>query len=564
MPKLTEYELERQANIARNQALLDSLNLKDAAANIVSRKREIEIEKKAKPIQPAKKVKREKLTVPEPRRQSLRLRKPIVDPNESPSKKRKREAEEELRRQQEEQERLEAEERAREAKKPRHHDLDLSTLTELEEATEDEKLALLSTLQTIVQKPQPRRVAARDAFIFEDETKEKEEIERLRERLQSMKVVSRAKVTQDRIYSSAYHPEKSKDLIFFGDKHGQLGIWDARAPPEEVPGQDGDVPTVDDREGGRYWRLQPHWPATAKSSLSCIKIDPIDSHSIITSAYDCTIRHTSFVTGVSREIFAMENVLISGFDLPLSGNELWVSDTEGGLTHLDLRENKSKARRWFLSEQKIGCVSVNPSEPGKLLLSSNSRKMTIWDARKLRGVPVSMLVDNEYPRYYEPHQTQKFLSSPFGKDTLLAEWPHSKSVSAAYWDPRGRSIVSTSYDDNLRIWDVHEQLQKGGAFRSFKPLCTIRHDCQTGRWVTVFKTQWSPNPDVYPHFTVGNMKHSLDIYSGKGDLLAQLSDRNKISAVQAVTCSHPSIVERTASGNASGRCVLWGPASLLD
>lgn len=23
-----------------------------------------------------------------------------------------------------------------------------------------------------------------------------------------------------------------------------------------------------------------------------------------------------------------------------------------------------------------------------------------------------------------------------------------------------------------------------------------------GRWVTVFKAQWSPNPDVYPHFTV--------------------------------------------------------------
>lgn len=72
----------------------------------------------------------------------------------------------------------------------------------------------------------------------------------------------------------------------------------------------------------------------------------------------------------------MDGVLISGFDLPPTGNELWVSDTDGGLTHLDLREGGSKARRWFLSEQKIGCVSVNPTEPEKLLLSSNSRKMT--------------------------------------------------------------------------------------------------------------------------------------------------------------------------------------------
>lgn len=23
-----------------------------------------------------------------------------------------------------------------------------------------------------------------------------------------------------------------------------------------------------------------------------------------------------------------------------------------------------------------------------------------------------------------------------------------------------------------------------------------------GRWVTILKAQWSPNPDVYPHFTV--------------------------------------------------------------
>lgn len=33
----------------------------------------------------------------------------------------------------------------------------------------------------------------------------------------------------------------------------------------------------------------------------------------------------------------------------------------------------------------------------------------------------------------------------------------------------------------------------------------------------------------------------------------------RISAVQAVTCSHPNIAERAASGNASGRCVLWAP-----
>ena len=72
----------------------------------------------------------------------------------------------------------------------------------------------------------------------------------------------------------------------------------------------------------------------------------------------------------------MDNALISGFDLPPSGHELWLSDAEGGITHLDFREDKSKARRWFLSDQKIGCISVNPTDPSKLVLASNSRKLT--------------------------------------------------------------------------------------------------------------------------------------------------------------------------------------------
>lgn len=61
------------------------------------------------------------------------------------------------------------------------------------------------------------------------------------------------------------------------DKHGQLGIWDARAPNDEDDDEDGS--SAETREGGKYWRLQMHWPATAKSSISCIKFDPINANS---------------------------------------------------------------------------------------------------------------------------------------------------------------------------------------------------------------------------------------------------------------------------------------------
>ncbi|KAI0065378.1 WD40 repeat-like protein [Artomyces pyxidatus] len=551
----TAYELEREANIARNRLLLEQLEIKSAveALGFPSKpKPAAQAKSKAKPVQPAKRVKKEAAETP--RRTSARLRRAVVDPTETPAKKRKREQEEEKERRKEEDERLAAEERAREAKKPRHDDLDLSVLAEQEEWDSGPLSALNHVFQAVTQQVQPRRAAAPDAFVFDGDAKEDAEAAALRERLSKMRIVARAKVTQDRVYSATYHPEVTKDLIFFGDKHGQLGIWDARAPSDEQDDEGTGVPT-DEKEGGKYWRLQPHWPATSKSSISCIKFDPLDAHSVYTSAYDCTIRSLSFTSGVSREVFSTDDVLVTSFDIPPASHEMWVSDTSGGLTHLDLREDKSRARWYQLSEQKIGCVSVNPVNPAFLVTASNSRSLKIWDARKLATIPVQ-----DTPFELDLEKVNDFMESKTGKSTLRADFPHGKSVSSAYWDPRGRTIVTTSYDDTIRLWDVKpSSLAKDVAFPNFKPFSRLKHNCQTGKWLTILKAQWSSNPDVYPHFTIGNMDHSLDIRSCKGDLLASLKNRALVTAVQAVTCSHPSIVERAASGNASGRCVLWAP-----
>ena len=153
---------------------------------------------------------------------------------------------------------------------------------------------------------------------------------------------------------------------------------------------------------------------------------------------------------------------------------MWISDSIGGLTHLDFRENEKRPRRYALSEQKIGSVSVNPREPHFLLTASNSRALkwvlgiscyclvlrifvsiSIWDARKLDSIPIQKLstafgTDKSTPFDFDSATVQKYLDSKVGQGTLRGEWTHGKSVSSAYWDPRGRSIVSTSYDDQLR------------------------------------------------------------------------------------------------------------------
>ena len=124
--------------------------------------------------------------------------------------------EEEAQRRKEEEERLAAEERTREAKKPRHGELDLETLAGQEEWEPGALSGLSSRLQSLLETRHPRRMADQDAFVSEKDRKEEAEVEALRQRFKDMKVVARAKVTQDRVYCAAYHPDPTMDLIFFG------------------------------------------------------------------------------------------------------------------------------------------------------------------------------------------------------------------------------------------------------------------------------------------------------------------------------------------------------------
>lgn len=183
---------------------------------------------------------------------------------------------------------------------------------------------------------------------------------------------------------------------------------------------------------------------------------------VFTSSYDGTLRCTSFVTGVSTELMATEDDLLSSFDLTQNGRELWISDSGGGLQHLDTRE-PSRLRRWQLTEkEKIGCVSVNPVVPHLLLSASNNRTLRMWDSRYLQKLDLSMedvkpdiksgknddrVLENTW------EDVQHYLDTNNGPKCLWGEWSHRQSVSSAFWDVTGRKIVSTSYDNTLRgMW----------------------------------------------------------------------------------------------------------------
>jgi len=122
----------------------------------------------------------------------------------------------ETHRRREEEERLAVEERALEAKKPRHGELDLEMLAGQEEWEPGALTGLSTKFRSLLQARHPRRPSNQDAFVFEKDKKEAAEVAALRERFENMRIVARAKVTQDRVYSAAYHPDPTTDLIFFG------------------------------------------------------------------------------------------------------------------------------------------------------------------------------------------------------------------------------------------------------------------------------------------------------------------------------------------------------------
>ena len=72
-----------------------------------------------------------------------------------------------------------------------------------------------------------RRIRGARAFDADDKA-EARKVAALQKRVGSLKVTARAKVTQDRVYSAAYQPDRSKDLIFFGGErvHRRLDFLD--------------------------------------------------------------------------------------------------------------------------------------------------------------------------------------------------------------------------------------------------------------------------------------------------------------------------------------------------
>lgn len=452
MPKksaaeLSEYELQRQENIAKNQALLRQLQLEAASAGIAPKKpsRATPDSKSAKKKRtPVQKVKEEVL----PRRTSSRLRGIVAD---SEVAKRKAEEEHELLAQ------------AERAKRQRvSEDLRFSDVVVAGKDWDQSGnfLRLVGPAN-----PGERTFSAQDV----KETTDKE-LKELRERMSGLDLwegfePNRIKITPERIYSLGFHPTTDKALVFAGDKLGSLGLFDASQQPSATIKNEDDDESDDEEASPQITTLKIH-----TRTISAFQFSPHDTNALYSASYDSSIRKLDLAKGVATEAYAP---LSKDDDEPLSGVEmsqfdphnLFFSTLNGNFGRHDTRSKPGKGTDIYgLSEKKIGGFSLHPAQPHIFATASLDRYLRLWDLRMLKGKG-----DERGPAEVGAHESRL-------------------SVSHAAFNSAGQ-VATASYDDTVKVydfssaatWDAGVELDEA----QMTPTTVIPHNNQTGRWVTM-------------------------------------------------------------------------------
>ena len=261
--------------------------------------------------------------------------------------------------------------------------------------------------------------------------------------------------------------------------------------------------------------------------------------SLITSSYDSSVRSLDLTTSKSITLYspasADEDSPLSTVTLP-DQNTLYTTTLDGLFIRHDARTPSKEATFYMLSEKKIGGFSHHPLHPFLIATASLDRTLKLWDLRHVSGKG-----DAAVP-------------------ALLASHESRLSVSHAAFNAAGQ-IATASYDDTIKIHrcpEIAEKPTKASLkeVADLEPEHVVRHNNQTGRWVTILRAQWQEQPeDGIQKFVIGNMNRFVDVYAGDGEQLAQLGGEG-ITAVPAVAMWHPA-KEWVAAGTASGKLAVW-------
>eukprot|EP01025_Chloroclados_australasicus_P035698 TRINITY_DN3634_c0_g1_i4.p1 TRINITY_DN3634_c0_g1~~TRINITY_DN3634_c0_g1_i4.p1 ORF type:complete len:472 (-),score=42.60 TRINITY_DN3634_c0_g1_i4:324-1739(-) len=238
---------------------------------------------------------------------------------------------------------------------------------------------------------------------------------------------------------------------------------------------------------------------------------------LYTCSYDRTVRALNFETKVSTCITSSNDTMFSSFDF--DGMNMGIIGTlDGEVRVFDIRAEETVVQKCAVHDRKIGCVNLEPMHSQIFLTCCNDNTVAVWDMRKLQES---------------------------GKKKNLYEMPHSRTCQSAYFCPGGsKRVLTTCYDDKLRIFS-----EEGDEMR---PIISITHSNNTGRWVTPFRAVWAPSGK---QILCGNMKRGADLFTldyeqnqYEYSLIYESEYMTAIPSRLCVSQGYPIIAAATSSG----------------
>jgi len=268
--------------------------------------------------------------------------------------------------------------------------------------------------------------------------------------IQHFHVVKQSSVFERRITTLEWHPT-DPTMLAIGIKNGQIALWNHTKPPTEMK-------TLI----GRH-----HFKA---GKVTGLKFSPLDSNKLFSVAGDGTLQLHNLSSDHSETIVQSGSwdFWFTSLDYSAEHNLLVGGETRGYAHLIDLRTNKpafvDKPLR--MHKDKLVDVNFNHCDGNIFATASNDHTVGLWDLRMLG--PLN-----------EEHPGGRVIS-----DMALSLLPHTGVINSVCFSPITRTkLLTTSQDEELRIYDIHKDLTE--------PL-VIRHPHRFYQYLTPFKATWHP------------------------------------------------------------------------
>ncbi|XP_015893174.3 uncharacterized protein LOC107427308 [Ziziphus jujuba] len=304
-----------------------------------------------------------------------------------------------------------------------------------------------------------------------------------------------ARVMPGRIMAVRFLPCNNSRMIVAGNKLGNIVFWNLDSKGE---GEDG------------IYLYHPH-----PGPISGISVHQHCLSKIFTSCYEGVIRLMDAEKEVFDLVYSCEDTIFSLSQQPNNANCLYFCEGYGGLSIFDRRTGNCPTK-WSLHDARINTIDFNPGNPNIMATSSTDGTACIWDLRSINA----------------------------DKPKALKTVSHKRAIHSAYFSPYGRSLATTSYDDNVGI--------TSGV--NFEETSMIHHYNQTGRWISTFRAIWGWDES---YVFIGNMKRGVDIISPVQRRSVFTLHSPHMSAIPCRFDAHPYNVGMLAGATSGGQVYVW-------